>query len=123
MVSSSGENIHLLSNSITAIKANLSTANSDGFLDELIQANARLVLSNNRIEDTENAISAKNIVASGNYWHGNDSDLGYCIADRAVFTGNIVEDMQDISRFTCTLAETQLVSSGNLLLQVFPMLV
>jgi len=123
LVASDGEDLHLIANSIAAIKANLSENNSSGDLREQVKAPARLTLSNNRIEDTGNAISAKNIVASGNYWYGSDSDLGYGIADRAVFTGNIVEDIQDISRLTCTLAETQLVSNGNLLLQVFPMLV
>ncbi len=123
LVASDGGDLHLLSNSIAAIKANLSENNSSGDLREQVKAPARLTLSNNRIEDTGNAISAKNIVASGNYWYGSDSDLGYGIADRAVFTGNIVEDIQDISRLTCTLAETQLVANGNLLLQVFPMLV
>ncbi|MBI5936918.1 MAG: hypothetical protein HY850_03630 [Betaproteobacteria bacterium] len=123
LVATGGEDLHLLSNRITAIKANLGTANADGYLDEQVQANTRLVLSNNRIERTENAISAKNIVVSGNYWAGGTSDLGYCIADRASFTGNIVEDDANKSKFTCTLAETQLIASGNILLQVFPMLV
>jgi hypothetical protein len=123
LVNSGGEDLHLVSNSLAAIKANLpsKSLNADQTLVAKVNGHARITLSNNRFEDVGNAVTAINLVAQGNTWYGNDMDLGYAVVDRAVFTGNLVEDSQDRSRINATVGESQLASSGNLLLDVFPM--
>jgi len=123
LVNSGGEDLHLVSNSIAALKANLpsKSLNADQTLVAKVNGHARITLSNNRFEDVGNAVTAINLVAQGNTWYGNDMDLGYAVVDRAVFTGNLVEDSQDRSRINATVGENQLASSGNLLLDVFPM--
>jgi len=124
VVKSGGENLQLVSNSFAAIKANLpsQSLNADQALVAQVNGHARITLSGNRFEDAGNCVTASNLVAQGNTWLGNDSDLGYAVVDRAAFTGNLVEDStQEFSRINATVSEGQLASAGNLLLNVMPM--
>jgi len=124
VVKSGGEDLRLVANSLAALKANLpgTALNADQALVAQVNGHARITLSGNRFEDAGNAVTAINLVAQGNTWLGNDSDLGYAVVDRAAFTGNLVEDStQEFSRINATVSEGQLASAGNLLLNVMPM--
>jgi len=124
VVKSGGEDLQLVSNSLAALKANLpgTALNADQALVAQVNGHARITLSGNRFEDAGNCVTASNLVAQGNTWLGNDSDLGYAVVDRAAFTGNLVEDStQEFSRINATVSEGQLASAGNLLLNVMPM--
>ncbi|MDP2832114.1 MAG: DUF6519 domain-containing protein [Pseudomonadota bacterium] len=124
IVKSGGEDLRLVANSLSALKANLpgTALNADQALVAQVNGHARITLSGNRFEDAGNAVTASNLVAQGNTWLGNDSDLGYAVVDRAAFTGNLVEDStQEFSRINATVSEGQLASAGNLLLNVMPM--
>jgi len=124
VVKSGGEDLQLVSNSLAALKANLpgTALNADQALVAQVNGHARITLTGNRFEDAGNAVTASNLVAQGNTWLGNDSDLGYAVVDRAAFTGNLVEDStQEFSRINATVSKGQLASAGNLLLNVMPM--
>ncbi len=124
VVKSGGEDLRLVANSLAALKANLpgTALNADQALVAQVNGHARITLSGNRFEDAGNTVTAINLVAQGNTWLGNDSDLGYAVVDRAAFTGNLVEDgTQEFSRIRATVSEGQLASAGNLLLNVMPM--
>jgi hypothetical protein len=124
IIKSPGEDLRVVSNTFAALKANLPGGAVDSekkVLVAQVPGHGRITLIGNRIEDSANCVTAVNLVAQGNYWHGGAQDLGYALVDRAAFNGNLVEDSQAASRMNATVHTNQLAASGNLLLDVHAM--
>ena len=122
VVKTGGEDLQLAANSLVALKANLPVGvlNTSMQLMKQVTGHARITLTGNRLEGAGNALTATNLVAQGNTWLGQSSNLGYAVVDRATFSGNLVEDGQDsaYSNLFVTTYEKQVAASGNLLLDV-----
>lgn len=125
LVNSGGAELRLAGNRVNGIKTNLpSGAVSDNVLQTQVDGHQRISLLDNVIDGEANCIVAAHLVAQGNTWKNGDADLGTVIADRAVFSGNVVNDDQDLSRVTVTINANrqppQLMEMGNLLLEIQP---
>lgn len=115
-----GEDLQLLSNTLTAIKANLPS----GAVDSKKQLIARIpghemvTMIGNRIGSVDNCVTAANLIAQGNYWSGSEQDLGYAVVDHATFTGNLAGEGNATKRLYATALANQVAATGNLRLNV-----
>ena len=123
LVTPSGSELRLTGNHVKAIKTSLpTTAFSGSQLITKVTGLTRLSLTDNVIEDDANTMAASTLLVNGNTWKGSDSNLGGAVTDRAVLTGNLVDDDQDYSQFSVTIQYSkdppQMMEGNNLLFTV-----
>ena len=117
-----GADLSLSGNSFTAIKANIpaSAVDSSKQLVQSVPGYARLSLNGNRFDEGENAITAGNLIAQGNYWYDSKRNLGLALVDWASFVSNVAET-NDNAALGCTTSINRIGNSGNLLLNLTPL--
>jgi len=126
-VKSGGEDLRIDNNRITAIKANLpaGAVNSKRVLNHQVSGYARLMLIGNSIEGHVNTMVAAIFVGQGNTWFRAGSDahwMGSVVADRATFSGNLLDTSASNDSLTSTVKKDLLASVGNVLIELQPQL-
>ncbi len=123
-VNSGGEDLRIDNNRITAIKANLPAGAVDKrVLRQRVAGYARLMLTGNSLSGYGSTVAATIFVGQGNTWYraGSDDDwMGSVIADRATFTGNVLEGYNDNDALSSTVNKDLLASVGNVLIELMP---
>ncbi|MDD4882090.1 MAG: DUF6519 domain-containing protein [Gallionellaceae bacterium] len=124
-VKAGGEDLHIENNQLAAIKANLATGsvNAGRALTKQASGYARLFLVGNSLAETRNAVVTASFVGQGNTWYraaSADTPMGSVIADRATFTGNLLEGYTDNADLTGTVRSGRLASVGNVLIDLVP---
>jgi hypothetical protein len=122
-VKTGGEELRIEANQLAAIKANLQAGsiNADRALVKQAAGYARLYLIGNSLSETRNAVVAASFVGQGNTWYRHpsaDAPMGSVIADRATFTGNLLEGYADNADLTGTVRADRLASVGNVLIDL-----
>ncbi|MFA5083024.1 MAG: DUF6519 domain-containing protein [Hydrogenophilaceae bacterium] len=122
-VKAGGEELRIEANQLAAIKANLQAGsiNADRALTKQAAGYARLYLIGNSLSETRNAVVAASFVGQGNTWYRHpsaDTPMGSVIADRATFTGNLLEGYTDNADLTGTVKADRLASVGNVLIDL-----
>lgn len=115
-----GEDLQLLSNTVTAIKANLPSGAVDNKKELIVRVpgHEMVTMIGNRIGSADNCLTAANLIAQGNYWDGTGQTLGYALVDHATFTGNLVGNGDVTMRLSATALANQFAATGNLRLNV-----
>ncbi len=113
-VKSGGEELRIENNRITAIKANVEPDST--IMDVLLKSvsgYARVTLAGNSLSEAQNAVVAASFIGQGNFWQypSRTTPLGSIVADRASFTGNVLEGQA--TDLTSTVRALQLASVGN----------
>ncbi len=124
VIRSGGEDLQLRGNYFAAIKSNLprDALNADAALVMQVAGHTRLFLVNNSLGDEENSFTAASFVGQGNTWDyraQRNTWLGYVIADRASFTGNLLGDFNDNANIACSARSFMLANAGNVLVELF----
>ncbi len=119
-VNMGGTDLRISDSNLTGVRANLpANVHKLGELVFSVNGYGQLTLSGNNFESTGNVLVASNVIIQGNYWLGNGVNLGSVVCDRAVVTGNLVEDSAKSSVLNITAVTQQLAASGNLLLNAY----
>jgi hypothetical protein len=122
-VTAGGEDLHLRANSFAAVRANVAAGafNADAALVQRVAGYAHLQLADNSFADSGNSFVAASFVALGNCWNY-DGDaqqrIGFAVADRASFAGNVLEDYTDNAHVLCSARASMIASSGNVLVEL-----
>jgi hypothetical protein len=124
-VNSGSEELYIERNRITAIKANLpgGSVGSNRTLNQRVNGYARLTLTDNRIGGPGNTVVAAIFIGQGNTWFRapvNADWMGSVIADRATFTGNLLESHTSNDVLAGTVRHNRLASVGNVLIELVP---
>jgi hypothetical protein len=123
-VNSGGEDLRIDNNRITAIKANLPAGAVDKrVLKQRVAGYARLMLTGNSIEGHVNTVVAAIFIGQGNTWFRAGSDanwMGSVVADRATFSGNLLDTYPSNDALSSTVRKGQLASVGNVLIDLNP---
>lgn len=125
VVKGGGGELRIEGNQLAAIKANLQAGslNADRVLIKQAAGYSRLFLIGNSIAGRRNAVVAASFVGQGNTWYcapNATGPMGSVIADRATFTGNLLEGYADNAHLTGTVQDGLLASVGNVLIDLAP---
>lgn len=120
-----GEELRIEGNRIAAIKTNLVPASIDTnhVLGKQAAGYARLFLVGNSFAETKNSVVAAHFVGQGNTWRraaGDTTPTGTVIADRATFSGNLLEGSDVRADLTGTAKAGFVASVGNVLVDLAP---
>jgi hypothetical protein len=115
VVASGGDELRLVANRLAAIKANVTAASPGTGEDQATQLTgyARVFLAQNSFAETLNRVVASTFVAEGNTWTSSGDSPGWILADRATFTGNLLEGTSENVGLTSTVQRSFLASVGN----------
>jgi hypothetical protein len=123
-VKSGGEDLRIDNNRITAIKANLPAgAVEKRVLKQQVAGYARLMLTGNSLSGYGSTMVAAIFVGQGNTWlrTGSDDDwMGSVVADRATFSGNLLDTYASNDVLSSTVKKDLLASVGNVLIELLP---